>query len=99
MLARQKNYAEAQRIKKIADQLENKERKACENVGGGAFSRKDGQFRTQQQSELQALLKRIDARRKRDYAAADSLRNDLQNLGIFVDDKERTWSMQRPPRS
>jgi hypothetical protein len=64
MLARQKNYAEAQRIKKIADQLENKERKACENVGGGAFSRKDGQFRTQQQSELQALLKRIDARRK-----------------------------------
>ena len=45
------------------------------------------------------LEARIDARRKRDYAAADSLRNDLQNLGIFVDDKERTWSMQRPPRS
>ena len=34
------------------------------SLGGGAFSRKDGQFRTQQQSELQALLKRIDARRK-----------------------------------
>ena len=64
MLARQKNYAEAQRIKKIADKLEDKERKSCENMSGGAFSRKDGQFRNQQQAELQALLKRIDARRK-----------------------------------
>ena len=60
----QKNYAEAQRIKKIADKLEDKERKSCENMSGGAFSRKDGQFRNQQQAELQALLKRIDARRK-----------------------------------
>ena len=33
-------------------------------MSGGAFSRKDGQFRNQQQAELQALLKRIDARRK-----------------------------------
>ena len=45
------------------------------------------------------LEARIDARRKRDYAAADSLRKDLQDLGIFVDDKERTWSMQRPQRA
>ena len=64
MLARQKNYAEAQRIKKIADKLEDKERKSCENMSGGAFSRKDGQYRNQQHAELHALLKRIDARRK-----------------------------------
>jgi cysteinyl-tRNA synthetase len=44
------------------------------------------------------LEARIDARRKRDYTAADTLRKDLQDMGIFVDDKERTWSMQRPQR-
>lgn len=64
MLARQKNYAEAQRIKKIANKLEDKERKGSEQDTGSAFARKEAQFRAQQQAELQALLKRIDARRK-----------------------------------
>lgn len=64
MLARQKNYAEAQRIKKIADKLEDKERKAMEQHSAALFARKEAQFRQQQQAELQALLKRIDARRK-----------------------------------
>jgi hypothetical protein len=64
MLARQKNYAEAQRIKKIADKLEEKERKAMEQHSAALFARKEAQFRQQQQAELQALLKRIDARRK-----------------------------------
>ena len=64
MLARQKNYAEAQRIKKIADKLEEKERRGSEQLTGSVFARKDAQFRQQQQAELQALLKRIDARRK-----------------------------------
>lgn len=64
MLARQKNYAEAQRIKKIANKLEEKERKGSEQDTGSAFARKEAQFRAQQQAELQALLKRIDARRK-----------------------------------
>ena len=64
MLARQKNYAEAQRIKKIADKLEEKERKGSADLTGSVFARKDAQFRQQQQAELQALLKRIDARRK-----------------------------------
>ena len=64
MLARQMNYAEAQRIKKIADKLEEKERRGCEQLTGSVFARKDAQFRQQQQAELQALLKRIDARRK-----------------------------------
>jgi len=64
MLARQKNYAEAQRIKKIADKLEDKERKGVEQDTAIIFARKEAQFRQQQQAELQALLKRIDARRK-----------------------------------
>mmetsp|Transcript_29107 Transcript_29107/g.65143 ORF Transcript_29107/g.65143 Transcript_29107/m.65143 type:complete len:340 (-) Transcript_29107:97-1116(-) len=64
MLARQKNYAEAQRIKKIADKLEEKEKKGVEADTATLFARKEAKFRQQQQAELQALLKRIDARRK-----------------------------------
>lgn len=64
MLARQKKYAEAQRIKKIANKLEEKERKGSDEHTGSAFARKEAQFKSQQQAELQALLKRIDARRK-----------------------------------
>jgi len=64
MLARAKNYAEAQRIKKIADKLEDKEKSSMETQTAAIFARKEAQFRQQQQAELQALLKRIDARRK-----------------------------------
>jgi len=41
---------------------------------------------------------RIAARRQRDYESADSLRRELNNLGVYVDDKARSWSTQRPPR-
>jgi len=64
MLARQKNYSEAQKIKIIADKLENKEKESLEHSTASVFARKEAQFRQQQQAELQALLKRIDARRK-----------------------------------
>lgn len=64
ILARQKNYAEAQKIKKIADSLEDKERGSMNTSHAAVFARKEASFRQQQQAELQALLKRIDARRK-----------------------------------
>ncbi|GMI40221.1 hypothetical protein TrCOL_g2121 [Triparma columacea] len=64
ILARQKNYAEAQKIKKIADGLEDKERGSMNTSHAAVFARKEASFRQQQQAELQALLKRIDARRK-----------------------------------
>ena len=64
MLARQKNYAEAQRLKKIADKMEDKEKLGVESETATLFARKEAKFRQQQQAELQALLKRIDARRK-----------------------------------
>jgi hypothetical protein len=64
ILARQKNYAEAQKIKKIADSLEDKERGGMNTSHAAVFARKEASFRQQQQAELQALLKRIDARRK-----------------------------------
>jgi len=64
MLARQKNYAEAQKIKKIADQMEEREKQNMQQTNAAVFARKEAKFRQQQQAELQALLKRIDARRK-----------------------------------
>lgn len=64
MLARRKNYAEAQKIKKIADKAEENERITMEEQQAILFARKESKFRAQQQSELQALLKRIEVRRK-----------------------------------
>ena len=64
MLARQKNYAEAQKIKRIADVMEERERKSIDTENRKIFARKEAQLRKQQQSELQALLKRIEGRRR-----------------------------------
>lgn len=64
ILARQKNYTEAQKIKKIGDRLEQKEKRVMEQMQATVFARKEAKFRQQQQAELQALLKRIDCRRK-----------------------------------
>ncbi|KAH8060719.1 hypothetical protein JL722_4832 [Aureococcus anophagefferens] len=63
MLARQKNYAEAQRIKKIADKLEEKERRGCEQLTGSVFAQGRA-VPPAAAGRAQALLKRIDARRK-----------------------------------
>ena len=62
--ARNKNYAEAQKIKKISDKTEEKEKKDMEQSQAIVFAKREAQFRSQQQSELQALLKRIECRRK-----------------------------------
>lgn len=64
ILARRKNYAEAQKIKRIADQAEEKEKQDMEQAQAVIFARKEAKFRQQQQAELQALLKRIEVRRK-----------------------------------
>lgn len=63
-MARSKHYAEAQKIRKVADQAEEKERRDMEQAQAVVFARKEAKFRQQQQSELHALLKRIEARRK-----------------------------------
>merc|ERR1711865_820296 len=64
MLARQKNYAEAQKIKRIADVMEERERKSIDTENRKIFARKETQLRKQQQAELAALLKRIEGRRR-----------------------------------
>jgi hypothetical protein len=62
--ARNKNYAMAQKLKKISDMNEEKERKDMEQNQAIVFARREAKFRQQQQTELQALLKRIECRRK-----------------------------------
>lgn len=63
-LAQQKVYSEAQKIKKIADEIEEDERAKMTDEYRQLFARKESKLRQQQQAELQALLKRIDGRRK-----------------------------------
>eukprot|EP01034_Spumella_vulgaris_P023075 gene23075-29267_t len=62
--ARNKNYTEAQKLKKQSDRHEERERKEMEQSQAIIFQRREAKFRMQQQTELQALLKRIECRRK-----------------------------------
>lgn len=64
LLAKQKNYAEAQKLKRLADKLEQKERKKLEIQVKQQIAKREAKFRAEQQKELAALLKRIDGRRK-----------------------------------
>jgi len=64
MLAKQKKYAEAQKIKRIADEMERRERAKLDDERLTIFQQRESKFRSQQQAELAALLKRIDGRRK-----------------------------------
>lgn len=64
ILARGKKYTDAQKLKRIADKAEQKEKEDMEQNQAILFARKEAKFRQQQQAELQALLKRIEARRK-----------------------------------
>jgi hypothetical protein len=64
ILARGKSYTEAQKLKRIADKAEDKERSEMEEGQAIVFARREAKFRQQQQTELQALLKRIEGRRK-----------------------------------
>lgn len=62
--ARNKNYTIAQKLKKLSDKTEEEERRHMEQEQAVVFARREAKFRIQQQTELQALLKRIECRRK-----------------------------------
>jgi hypothetical protein len=64
ILARNKEYAEAEKLKKVSDRVEDKERKSMEREQAVLFARREAKYRHQQQSELSALLKRIEVRRR-----------------------------------
>lgn len=62
--ARNRNYVEAEKLKKLSDEEEERERRDMGQDQGVVFARRENAFRLQQQTELQALLKRIECRRK-----------------------------------
>lgn len=64
ILAKQRKYAEAEKIKRIADEMEAREKAKMDEGRLALFQQREAKFRQQQQSELTALLKRIDGRRK-----------------------------------
>lgn len=64
ILARGKQYAEAMKLKTQSDKDEHKERLEMEQGQAVAFARREAKYRQQQQAELQALLKRIECRRR-----------------------------------
>jgi hypothetical protein len=64
ILARNKEYAEAEKLKKVSDKVEASERKAMERDQAVQFARREAKYRLQQQAELSALLKRIEVRRR-----------------------------------
>jgi len=64
LLAKQKNYSEAQKLKRLADKLEEKELRKLEDKRKQKVAKLFTQFRATQQKEMAALLCRIDGRRK-----------------------------------
>lgn len=63
LLARQRKYAEAQRIKQLADALEVKEAGKVEEERLATFATREAKLRAQHGTEIGALIKRIEARR------------------------------------
>ena len=48
-------------------------------------------------ADVEALLaQRVEAKLKKDYAAADGLQAQLEGMGVFCNDRMRTWSGTRP---
>lgn len=62
--AKSRNYLEAQRLKLECDKIEEREKIENEESTSLIFARREALFRQHQQAELQALLKRIECRRK-----------------------------------
>ena len=64
VMAEQKHYADAQQIKAIADDMEEEELENMNSRFTNSFQKKEAAFRQRQEAETQALLKRVDVRRK-----------------------------------
>jgi hypothetical protein len=63
LMAKNRQYVEAQRVKVMADELERRERNKMEDERLAVVLQKEAKMRTRQEGEMQALVKRIDARR------------------------------------
>jgi hypothetical protein len=86
LLAKQKKYGEAQKVKKIADELERREREKMDEERLGTLKQREMRFRAQQENELSALLKRIDARRREHLKQRelDSKRLSQRNKNVLA---------------
>lgn len=62
-LAKQRKYADAQRVKILADELERRERRKFEEERLAVVTGKEAKFREKLVHETNALVKRIEARR------------------------------------
>jgi hypothetical protein len=64
IFARNKQYAEAEKLKKVSDRVEEREKRDMGKSQAIVFARREAKYRQQQQNELSALLKRIECRRR-----------------------------------
>jgi hypothetical protein len=62
--ARNRSYKEAQELKRVCDLIEERELNIMEQDHAVIFARREAKLRIKQQAELQALIKRIECRRK-----------------------------------
>ncbi|KAL0592537.1 hypothetical protein ABG067_000101 [Albugo candida] len=83
-LAQQKKYAEAQKIKQFVDGMEQYERTKLGGDCHTGHSKKEAKLRQQHQAELQALCKRIEAKRTEhlNQRAVDSKRLLQRNRNV-----------------
>ena len=86
VMAEQRNYADAQQIKAIADDMEEEELENMNLRFTTSFQKKEAAFRQRRAAEIQALLKRVDVRRKeleqqREY---DSKRLSQRNRNVIA---------------
>eukprot|EP00563_Minutocellus_polymorphus_P015408 CAMPEP_0181048740 /NCGR_PEP_ID=MMETSP1070-20121207/15598_1 /TAXON_ID=265543 /ORGANISM="Minutocellus polymorphus, Strain NH13" /LENGTH=371 /DNA_ID=CAMNT_0023127547 /DNA_START=307 /DNA_END=1422 /DNA_ORIENTATION=- len=86
VMAEQKNYADAQQIKAIADDMEEEELENMNSRFTSSFQKKEAAFRQRQAAEIQALLKRVDVRRKEleQQRAYDSKRLIQRNRNVIA---------------
>lgn len=111
VLAKAKEYSEAQRVKKIADEMEKEERIKMEESNLELIRKKENGLRRQQEIEMKGLLKRIDGRRKEHIKQRQIDSNKLllrnKNVIISLENKQnqfekselaRTTESLQPPR-
>jgi len=102
LLARQKNYAEAEKIKRLADTLEARETQKIGQDRKQQIKKLEAQFRQDQQKELTALLKRIDGRRKEHIKQRNTDSQRLlqrnKNLQAVLENKQNIQAQSRKQR-
>ena len=71
----------------------------AKNPSGG-FSLKGSAPEGVDVAAVEAMLeKRREAKKAKDFGAADDIQEELLAMGVFVNDKERTWMAKKEPRS